>query len=121
MLRELGRASRRAFFKTAGALRLGTMARGAGAQAGSPEGSGQRPAVAEAASLRKRFADIYVGSRRQLLFDDFFVRTGFWTETDNHPERVPHNIRWSLGRVERSEQPVMRPDQPREDWAGSPF
>jgi hypothetical protein len=115
--RDPGRASRRSFFKTAGALKLGAAA-GAFAFNGIGADPVASAAPAEAPSPRRGRTEINVGSRRQLLFDDFFVCTGFWTETDNHPERVPHNIRWSPGRAERSVEPVMRADRPWEDWAG---
>ncbi len=55
--------------------------------------------------------EITVGSRRQLLFDDFFLGLG-------HPQHdsYPYNIRWSLGPVEKSpNETLLMADQPWED------
>ena len=59
------------------------------------QGSARRVAIA-ASPIRAR-AEIAVGSRRQLLFDDFFLGRGS-AKYDSYP----HNIRWTLGKVEKS-------------------
>jgi hypothetical protein len=52
---------------------------------------------------------IFVGSHRQLLFDDFFVGAG-----DNRNESIPYGIRWSLGKVQKSPQGNILNDE--EPW-----
>ena len=68
-------------------------------------------ALAATPSFRKRSQEISVGSRRQLLFDDFFLGKG-----NAKYESYPHNIRWSLGRVEKSpNENIFLADQAWED------
>ena len=73
------------------------------------QGSARRVAIA-ASPIRAR-AEIAVGSRRQLLFDDFFLGRGS-AKYDSYP----HNIRWTLGKVEKSSnQSLLFADKPWED------
>jgi hypothetical protein len=82
--------SRRGFLKTVG---------GVGAAAGGMSlGLGASRAAAQGAPASGRpSGNIFVGSRRQLLFDDFFVGPG-----NNFHESIPYGICWSLGKVQKS-------------------
>lgn len=86
------RVSRRDFVRTLGAAGV--------------VGSGARSASAYQAS-----GAIAVGSRRQLLFDDFMLAMG-----GAKLEDYPHNIRWVLGKVEKSTgNTLLGADQPWEE------
>ena len=56
--------------------------------------------------LRRDAAPFSVGSVRQLFFDDFF----FAFAGRDHWDQIPHNIRFSLGRVEKHGAPLLEGD-----------
>ena len=98
--KQLG--SRRGFLKTVGGL---------GAAAGGMRlGTGNSLAAGPAPSAPVQVSkNIHVGSRRQLLFDDFFVGGG-----DSFHESIPYGIRWTVGKVKKS--PPGRIFNPIEPW-----
>ena len=66
---------------------------------GDPPGAapGSLLAGPTASASPRRSSNIFVGTRRQLLFDDFFVGPG-----NNFHESIPYGIRWRLGKVQKS-------------------
>ena len=94
--------SRRTFLRQAGRFGLGLAAmRASGLDA---------VAGAFAAPLEPRW-EVTVGTRRQLLFDDFLMGIG-----DARHDSYPHHIRWSVGTVERSpDERLLFADEPWED------
>jgi hypothetical protein len=83
-------SSRRGFLKTMG----GVGAAAGGMRLGLGNSLGGAPVAPKAG---RPSGNIFVGSRRQLLFDDFFVGPG-----NNFHESIPYGIRWSLGKVQKS-------------------
>ena len=112
MLSKLGFSSRRNFIKAAGAMAIGARAGRAGGSGSGAWGSGMLPTgPAEEVFPRRPRPEIHVGSRRQLLFDDFFLYQG-----NPEYESYAYGIRWSGGRVEKSPNSrILRGDQP---WEG---
>ncbi len=101
-------SSRRQFLKTVG---------GVGAAAGGLRLTRSEPAMAApvAPYSARPSANIYVGSRRQLLFDDFLVGPG-----NNLHDCIPYGIRWGLGKVRKSPDgnffPAKEPWHDRTAW-----
>jgi hypothetical protein len=74
------------------------------------------PAKAEETFPRKPRREIHVGSRRQLLCDDFFIDLG-----NPEYESYCYGVRWSVGRVEKSpNSAIFHADRPWEDSRYSP-
>ena len=90
MLKKKHGSSRRRFLKTMGIV--GAAAGGTHLGLGGP-----LAAVPTPSSPLQPSKNIFVGSRRQLLFDDFFVGGG-----DSFHESIPYGIRWGLGKVQKS-------------------
>ena len=94
--------SRRNFLGRAGSVGLGL---------GTAIAAGPLPVARVAAAPIKPQPEITVAGRRQLLFDDFLLGRG-------HPqhESYPYNIRWGVGRVEKSpNENLLLADKPWED------
>ena len=68
-------------------------------------------AVPTPAASGRPTENIFVGSRRQLLFDDFFVGAG-----NNYHESIPCGIRWRLGKVTKSPaENILKIEEPWHD------
>lgn len=66
-------------------------------------------AVALAAPVKPRW-EITIGSNRQLLFDNFLMGIG-----DARHDSYPYGIRWSVGKIEKEPETLLKADKPWED------